>query len=322
MGLSSAIVRRSLPRIGEYVSRADGIRSWIEGGSFYIDDQSTDSRILLKNITITEILPYFMFDYERFALSCWESFSVYKEESNSHNLLAWPFLKLYYSAFFGAHAAMRVVGEGVIRIEHGQAKRLSELVSIFMAPGFLVGTGTYHVRTIQNTDLTINVFLQKLSDTGGAHDGFWRVFSGFLQEIEAESIRGRYVDAALIVSKIEDITKITKAYGGAAGNWLSTIRNRINYSHDFGVWFPIKGSHASLDDLRGIVFRNLDGIRLDINPGKEPLRAFAAASQVLASLSFEIAEQIAAQSDAATRFGSKWKRLRRELRDGEPARPG
>jgi len=317
MSLSSAIVRRALPRIGEYVPRSGGLRSWVQSGSFYIDNSSIEGKIILSNASLNEINEYFMFDYERFALACWESFSISKDEFLAQRLLGWPLIKLYYSAFFGAHSIMRVAGEAVFRIEKDQAERLFDLVSIFVAaPAFPVTAGTYHARTIQNADRTLSVVLTKLVDTGGAHDGFWKIFSNYLDNIAQEAIARKLPDATLVVSKIGEIRNITRAYGGSGGNWLSVIRNRINYAHDFGVWFPVKGSHPSLEDFKGMTFKGLDLVRLDINPGREPLKAFTSASQAIASLSFEISEQIAAQSEAATRFGSKWKRLRRELRDG------
>lgn len=316
MSLSSAIVRRSLPRIGESLAETGGIKSWILSGSFYIGDNSTGDEIYLNNVNLYELMRYVVFDYERFALSCWESFSVFKGELSSLKLLGWPFIKLYYSAFFGAHAAMRVTGEAVFRVESDHAKRLSDLVAMFVSPSFLVSAGTYHAKTIQKPDRTLSVTLTKLPDTGGAHDGFWRIFSSYLDSIEQDTIKNKQPDAALVISKAAEIRRITKAYGGSSGNWLSVIRNRINYGHDFGVWFPVKGSHPSLEDLKGMSLKGHDLIRLDMNPGKEPLKAFAFANQTIACLSFEISEQIAAQSDAATRFGSKWKRLRADLKDG------
>jgi hypothetical protein len=34
--------------------------------------------------------------------------------------------------------------------------------------------------------------------------------------------------------------------GATAGTWLSQMRNRINYQHEFGVWFPFGASQSEV----------------------------------------------------------------------------
>lgn len=54
-------------------------------------------------------------------------------------------------------------------------------------------------------------------------------------------------DAETIVTRFDELKKAIDRRGNS--NWLSTIRNTINYNHEYGVWFPYKRFEESYYQL-------------------------------------------------------------------------
>jgi len=64
-------------------------------------------------------------------------------------------------------------------------------------------------------------------------------------------------DAQIIVEKFESIKKLLNQKGDC--NWLSFVRNMINYNNSFGVWYPyrtFKDDYNSLISMQNICFKN------------------------------------------------------------------
>ena len=70
--LSAALIRRLLPGLAESAARLGGMRAWLESGSFYVDPGVTPDSVVLKNVSLSELVPYLSYDYERFAFSSLE----------------------------------------------------------------------------------------------------------------------------------------------------------------------------------------------------------------------------------------------------------
>lgn len=166
LALSAALIRRLLPQLSADTPRPEGLRTWIQTGSFYLGPGTIADEILLLNITLTELVPFISFDFERFALSSFESVLHLAPEAMGPKALGWPLARLYYSAFFGAHAIMRATGQAVLRLESSQATRLSQIGLLYIT-GFKIESGTYHSALVQHPQLTIDTKLRKLSEAGG-----------------------------------------------------------------------------------------------------------------------------------------------------------
>ncbi|MEP6960660.1 MAG: hypothetical protein ABI995_01180, partial [Acidobacteriota bacterium] len=50
--------------------------------------------------------------------------------------------------------------------------------------------------------------------------------------------------------KLAELVDNLRFEASPKGNWLSTVRNRVNYRHDFGAWYPYRGQHptGAVDD--------------------------------------------------------------------------
>lgn len=308
LALSAALIRRLLPQLSEDIPRAEGLRTWIGTGSFYVASGTVPDEFLLQNVALTELVPFVSFDYERFALSSFESLLYCSVEATTPKALGWPIARLYYSAFFGAHAIMRATGHAVLRLEGPQAARLSEIGS-FYVPNLKVGSGTYHSLLIQNSQLSIDKRLRKLPDVGGAHDQFWRSFYAFLGGIGEEVSASNELEATDVVGQTSEIRDILGANGFNGGTWLSAMRNQLTYQHKYGVWFPFQSSSADVVEyIRRLDMRDSSSVRRDYDPAKYPMLAFCACCHLLATVSSDLANGLC-QRGRNNRFKHLWTRL-------------
>lgn len=126
-----------------------GFESWIEDGA-YVPSFSPNGihkihEFNLQNISSHEISSYLTFDFDRFAMASAESYLVANAEWKEKKLMSWPLIKLYYSAFFAAHAIMRSQGSGIIRIKNPQVMKIFEFTKLLDGKYPMVSSGTYLV---------------------------------------------------------------------------------------------------------------------------------------------------------------------------------
>lgn len=316
LDLSAVLSRRLLPQLTEDSPKSEGIRSWITEGSFSVEAGPGTDSIKLRNITLTNLVPYIAYDYERLSLSSLESYLCCGTPHGQPRAISWPILKLYYSAFFAANAITRAVGRGQFRIEPQQAKRINELASLYSI-SLNVTTGNYNFSIVENTDSTKDVLLEKARDSKGAHEQFWHYFYSFLSDLTLEVTTNKEPEASSIISEVSAIQRLLSARGSTYGTWLSSMRNEINYQHKHAVWFPYKDSSANaVKIVKAMKVRESSSIRLDYDPSSENLEAFCACCEVIFALNADISNALG-RIKSAHRFSRLWDRL---LKDNKSAK--
>lgn len=305
--ISAAVARRIFSTADIDQPREEGVRSWLEKGSFQIDTGSTEESIVLTRVNLSDLAPFIAWDYERFALSSIESWIESISKSKRPKAIGWPLLKLYYAAFFGGHAVMRATGKGIIRLEQKNAHNLAELSGLFMSK-IAVTAGTYLFEVNQLEDRTLNITFKKLTGTGGAHDQFWRQFYIFLTELSEEVAAAEETEATVVIAEISDLQYTLSAHGMTSGTWLSAVRNQINYRHQYSAWFPYTPSNPESFTTRSMNSKISTTLRKDYNPSKTPLSAFNATCRLISEINREIALEIG-RRETKSRFGRLLKRI-------------
>jgi hypothetical protein len=302
-----------LPRLGQNPSISDGIRSWMIHGAYQASRSSNQSEVILENIYTDEIINYISFDYERFAFSSLESFCISSLESKSLQLAGWPLLKMYYSAFFAAHAIMRGLGRGVVKIEKKQSEAIEQILQVMTgsAQGFM--PGMYLYRMYSDSTGRVKLSLKPHNEKGGVHESFWKSFVEFLEEVSESAVQNNFPDASTLLSGVAEISPMMKKDPRRGSVWFSSLRNEINYQHKHGVWFPLGKSKALNSEISNMSLSSSSSIRLDISREKSPISAFMSCSRYLSCLNWEIADFIAARSSSPKAFGSKWRNLKNKL---------
>lgn len=270
-------------------------------------------KLSISSFSLPEFTRYLSSDYERFALSSAESFVVSKLEFDKYGLTSWPLLKLYYSAFFAAHAVMRSQGAGVIKIENAQAVKLNQFLKTLnpLSPNFK--PGMYEFRLNASVRDSPSLTLQPHGGGSGVHEAFWKSFCSYLDDLSRAAVATKAADAEAMAFGSIEVRNAISGNSGSSNSWLSQMRNQINYQHQHSVWFPIRKSGNAKGALAKLSLAPSKSSRLDTSVSKEPLRAFIEVSSYLSFLNFDIAEYVAARSTVGAAFGQKWRRFRSQI---------
>ncbi|WP_310073514.1 hypothetical protein [Phyllobacterium sp. 1468] len=301
-----------LPRIGQEAAQTTGFHGWIRGGGYQPADTNANAAISLERVDVRNFVPFANHDFERFALSSRESFSVALLERTSHQLAGWPLLKLYYASFFAAHAVMRALGSGVVKIDGPSASYLTEVLKLYDPNTAKLKGGAYVFRLVADPSSPglASITLKPAPEGAGVHDGFWRLFCDFLGDVAKDAVANGAVDAQDFFATAGELTDVIKAGGSESGVWLSGMRNEINYQHKYDAWFPIPGRAKILDVLdEAAALSDTTTIRLDRSKRKDPVGAFVSTTRFLACLNVELSDLVAVRSTANSAFGQKWRRL-------------
>lgn len=312
--LTPSLVARLLPGLCSNTALPDGFTGWLIRGTYQLLPVEGKREIELSRPGVDEFVRYTSHDFERFSLSSKETLTVARVEKERFNLVIWPLLKLYYSAFFGAHAIMRSQGRGLVYLGRQQVDHLNALLSI-VAPQFeqlSVSAYAYEYGRSQSTgERSIN--LRPIRNAKGAHETFWRLFCAFLRESADQATRERSANSNQFLLGANELVGAIRGNASQTSIWLSTIRNQINYQHKHDTWFPIRSRAESLRSLEFGADLNSSSVRFDISTEQSPLRSFANTARYIAFLSAEVSEHIAERSTVGGSFGQKWRRLNAQI---------
>lgn len=291
----------ALPKLGILPPIDGGIKKWLvnEPYSAALDHEGNVATLTVASVD--KLMQYISFDYERFALSSWESFYSSSLESKKFGLVSWPLLKNYYAAFFAAHAIMRATGGGVMRVERDQARTISQIITLQANSNYELKSGTYQYSLRENNSGTLSISLSPADGKVGVHDGFWKNFIQYLNEKADIAVQNDSVGSNEFVAAINDLTP-------ALNGWFSARRNDINYQHAFGVWFPVIRSRSINDVVQNDRKSASTSYNLNMRSGNE-IRSFLDVSRFLSCLNAELADHIAGRSSKSKSFGVKWRKF-------------
>jgi hypothetical protein len=200
----------------------------------------TPTSFVLSFADSSGFLSAFAGDVSRIGSASFESVLGIVKPAALPKSTAWLIIQTYYSAFFSAHALMRMLGESCTPIEREQVNSLTRVGSLFgAAPTGPMTGGLYHItcdtsaKTISGTALS-----------GSPHEVFWRVFhdrvlrlSGEVLGVSTESLANRQ----LASTRLSDLASNLCFQSAPRGRWLSSVRNGVNYGQKLATWYPYWG---------------------------------------------------------------------------------
>mgnify|MGYP003363041544 CR=1 FL=1 len=295
------IASRILPRLGQSPGLDGGVRTWFLRGSYIGGIDPITGNVVLSNVHMSELVEYFAFDFERFCLSSLESFYVSKSDFDSNGFISWPLLKLYYSAFFSAHAIMRATGCAIVKIEREQIDAINMMVQTTTGTSPRLKPGMFRCTLREVMPGQNELVISSPSDGVGVHDAFWKTFCDYLDEIAETAVQNGSPDASQFVAGISNLSPKLRG-------WLSARRNDINYQQLFGVWYPLSCGRKIKNyvSLVGKIKSKSVNINMDTT---KTIECFIRVSQFMACLNVDIGDYVCARSSATRAFGSRWKRF-------------
>ena len=268
-----------IPKLNTISKSADvSLRRWLASRDSFIPAYigPGDSFELLF-YDISALLSCVASDISRLSCASIESLNSINESMESRKFLAWDLVKYYYSAFFSAHSTLKICGFGLIQLDHEIVCNIKRRASTLGVTFPSISQGVYCFRT---DVIASKVTFFKVSRYDDSHKGLWHRYIDFLNvlsgvSVETENLDSNCIrknesgkrpqkcvysqvplaDAETIVTRIDELKTAINRRGDS--NWLSTIRNTINYNHAYGVWFPYKRfeeSHYQLLSFKDLYF--------------------------------------------------------------------
>lgn len=163
--------------------------------------------------------------------------------------VAWLMVRAYYASFFAAHSIMRMLGRSISQLDASATAAIDAIASTFgMQSGSGLERGLYSCST---SHVGHTVSLSKVTGDG-PHEALWSEFNRLVTDAIGQ-ILGRQdatTSAQSAAAKLMELQAALTGGGRASrGNWLSMVRNRVNYQQAFGAWFPYDGRQRYYDGL-------------------------------------------------------------------------
>lgn len=223
-------------------------------------------------------------DCNRFALAAIESMWSVGKVSNLPKSTGWAAVKMYYSAFFAAHALLRIYGRSCSQLERDHVAKVLEIAKVTQLDGGAsrIDNGFYF-SLFANKEIEF----KKLK---GSHADTWSSFSDLLTWLinKISDTKGRGIHKSEAMTLISNIKTAIHLGGANKGNWLSQIRNKINYQHTHGVWYPYEG--ASHDTER--VLKNSEWLKdpsyFELDAPKNDISTLYSVSNSILSLMYHL----------------------------------
>jgi len=177
-----------------------------------------------------------------------ESIEGIQKEPFFHKCSAWLVIRAYYASFFAAHALLRIFGRSCTQLEGEHAAKVFEMA---LAQGKANGitkieSGFYSAMIDYELG---KVHFKKLKDS---HADTWSEFNRLIHFLmdNLEHTISPAKNREISFDYLKDLkSNISRSGCATKGNWLSNVRNNVNYRHEYGVWFPYINSLLKCDDI-------------------------------------------------------------------------
>lgn len=226
------------------LSSESDLKAWVANGHYLVSKNllpSTGDRaneFELRFQKTETLYVSFANDCNRFAQAAIESMWSVRKIDNLPKSTGWATVQLYYSAFFAAHAILRIYGRACVQLEKNHVDKVLEVASLsgYDSQVNSIENGFYFASVVGN-----EIEFKKLKES---HADTWASFSKLLiwliDNISNTTGLGKHKsDALTLISNIKTALHISNA---SKGNWLSKVRNKVHYQQTHGVWYPYKGA--------------------------------------------------------------------------------
>jgi hypothetical protein len=242
-------------------------------------------------------------DCSRFACAGFQSFWDVPEELGNSETLPWGLIKAYYSAFYAGHALLRVFGATCTQFDGARVALLRRVLPLY---GVLeVPAGGLYVGHVERNG-TVVTYKQLGASGGGTHEMFWGVFGETLNSVRRDVLNAGALpttEAQQVFLTLSELDSLM-CRGSLKFNWLSSIRNDVQYRHNRSSWFPERASHRERTALSGLARRwTGDPAAIPLNaPGAADLGTFVAGATFIVGLCRILLDRLHERSTARRSF--------------------
>lgn len=232
----------------------------------------------------------------RMACAAFQSFFAVQDDVRDVDRLPWALISSYYASYYAANSICRLLGSGCSFLNASRIGCINAVLDIYNLSE-RPSKGLHHINSAGTPGMLRLAPLG--SSSGGSHDSFWRVFEKRIVELEEEVLTSgvRQAEAQACFLKLSRLRSVTN-YKGKPSNWLSEMRNDLQYRHEHSAWFPSRMRKKSRERLAIIAAeckRNPLDISLDRN---NDLERYVSAAAFMVSLCRDMMLMVSDRSSA------------------------
>jgi len=224
--------------------------SGLVGGAYNPSASTSELRLDFWDPSV--IAAYYASDISRFSSASIETMIAVERAFVTGAPLAWSIIQIYYSAFYAAHAIVRILGRSCTYLPTTTASHLQQVfTTVGVAPPFALHAGQYGCG-VSGTEVLITPLPS--SGSSGSHASFWRYFVAESQTLSSQFLAGPLPSADAQDASARLIAlQLSISRGQLPGGWLSHIRNEVQYRHGLGSWFPTAQSPKRKTQLAALL---------------------------------------------------------------------
>lgn len=212
------------------------VKGWIANQNYLFDHDLTPTAFSVRTSDKSNLSLALANDCNRMAMAAIESAAGVRLDDPFKNSGAWAIIRVYYATFFAAHSIMRMYGISCCQLESIHTSKVFQMADLLGKTGGErnIENGFYAIQIDKKYE---NLNFVKYKDSHkDTWDCFLRLITNVVGEINGVTALDQYkLEATDILLSI----KHGLVRGGRnGGNWLSQIRNSVNYQHSHGVWYP------------------------------------------------------------------------------------
>jgi hypothetical protein len=196
-----------------------------------------NGRLEIHLLNPQDIISALAYDVDRFGAATMETVAGIRLDSEIPQSRAWPLVRSYYAAFYAAHGLSRIFGRSITTLDRDQVEALRRAARV-------TGAGQDQTSAIHEGLYVFEVDVSNRLVVGqplgrSPHEDTWRQFEKLLSMLEVKVLDNPGIPAVQqeVFGLLQAIHQILN-YSQSAGNWLSKIRNNVNYRHHYGAWYP------------------------------------------------------------------------------------
>lgn len=244
-----------MPGLNDIVGKQEfGLAQWLsEGEYYYISSPISQNQFILdlsgKGFT-ENMLFSFAYDCNRMASAAFETMYSIEKITKLPTSTAWLIIKLYYAAFYSGHAIIRMLGISCSQLGKQPANKIYEIAKLFGKDNGINISSSYYSCIYNKSKQELS--FDNIKVKGGVHESFWKIFYDRIQELGNSVLASPIIGSQShdVSTKLKKLCKILSYGGQNGGNWLSSIRNQVNYRHELDTWFPHrKQSQQSVEKM-------------------------------------------------------------------------
>jgi hypothetical protein len=215
-------------------------RGWIAKKSYKMTIPLKSKEFVLDVYSHEQLLLPYAYDINRMAASSFESMHGISPEAGLPKSVGWLIIRSYYSAYFAMHAILRLFGVSCSQFDANESRAITDIANMYsLQNGNTAASGYYKC---QYDTQASKVYCKQLSNT---HQDVWKSFYVLIDELATKVASADFLkkDRDYVIEylfKLREGLSFRKTLNG--GNWLSIVRNEVNYTHSMGAWFPYSSS--------------------------------------------------------------------------------